>query len=144
MIGPDHYRYSDILSEGGQYIQEEVYQVIKETPGGYWVARMYGYRRNEDACQKTYEARKTCREVRFVLKVSGRRYCYPDRLEAMRSFAARKAAQLKHAETSIAKARHALAAARRITEVGNDYPRSRWTNEIAIGMPPDFAQYSWY
>lgn len=144
MIGPDHYRYADILAEDGQYIHEDVYQVIRETPGGYWVAQMHGYRRNEAECQKAYEARKHVREVRFVLKDSARRYCYPTRLEAMQSFCARKASQLKHAETSIAKARHALAAATRICATGNDYPRTRWGSEIPIGMPPEFAQYSFY
>lgn len=145
MIGPDHYRYRDVLTESGQVIVEDVYQVIRATPAGYWVQRMYGYRITDPATLgAAYANRGHNRDVRFVLKQSGRRYCYPTRLEAMQSFGHRKAAQLKHAETSLAKARHALAAATRIATLGNDYPVSRYPGEIDVGMPPEFARYTFY
>lgn len=146
IVGPDHYRYRDVLNEYGMTLVEEVYQVIRETPAGYWIQPYHGYRfAGVEELDRAYANRKWNRECRFVLKQSGRRYCYPTKLEAMQSFGHRKAAQLKHAETSLAKARHALAAASRIVTTGNDYPVCRWgsSGDIKVGMPPEFAGMSW-
>lgn len=146
ILGPDHYRYCDVLNECGMTLVEEVYQVIRETPAGYWVQAMYGCRFTEpEQFDGAYARRKENRSARFVLKVSGRRYCYPTRLEAMQSFGHRKASQIKHAETSLAKARHALAAATRIVTTGNDYPLDKWGHGkgIKVGMPPEFSGMCW-
>lgn len=146
MSGPDHFRYRDVLNDSGQILVEEQFQVIRATPAGYWVRRMYGHRITDPALLESVYKNRRVRDVHFVLKSSSRRYCYPTRLEAMKAFACRKAAQVKHAETSLAKARHALAAANRLATVGNDYPASRWGSgsDIHVGMPPEFAHLSFY
>jgi hypothetical protein len=147
IIGPDHYRYRDVLNEYGMTLVEEVYQVIRETPAGYWVQPYHGYRfASKEEFDNAYANRKWNREARFVLKESGRRHCYPTRLEAMQSLGHRKAAQLKHAETSLARARIALEAANKIVQSGSGYPLCKYGggHDIKIGMPPEFAGLCWY
>jgi len=145
-IGPDHYRYQDVLNEGGIHLVEKTYQVIRETPGGYWVRLIGGGGKltTKEQADSVYDNRRTARGVKFVLKHSGRRHCYPTKLEAMESFACRKAAQIRHAEASLVKARHSLAAANRIASTGLDYQTCPRTRSIEVGMPPEYAGVTWY
>lgn len=146
MGSPAHYRYRDILGERGMLIIEEEFRVIKETPQGYWVQPA-----QKGACELTEEmvsrlVSKATRpsSVRFVLKFSSRRYCYPDKSVAMRAFMCRKEYQIKHAKTSLAKAKQSLQAAKTMLEVGDVFPRDKWCNSIMAGMPPEFDNWVFY
>jgi len=139
---PDHYRYSDVLNESGLIITCQVFQAIKETPCGYWVVPMHGVRLVGDLIARHMTQKAGYDRPRFVLKDSGKRYCYPDHKSAMQSYASRKRWQIKHAENSLYRARHALAAADKMLSVGDVFPREKWCNSIITGMPEEFRNWT--
>ena len=131
-IGPDHYRYYASLDEEGVHVKCERFVVIGETEHCYYVItasmrHLAGIDwRNANPWQKKLRRR--------VLKRSGRRYCYPDKQEALRSFKIRQRWRLSHAARSTAIAELALAAVTPVVESGeqpeeqysagqNDYTR---------------------
>lgn len=100
-IGPDHYRYEATLNPDGVNIECRKYVVIAETPKCYWVIRdgSVGYARLAPDSEFVKRHRK------LILKEKGgRRHCYPDRKDALKSLLIRKKRQLQHIErqTSVA------------------------------------------
>lgn len=143
MALPDHYRYHDVLNEDGLHLVCDTYQAIKETECGYYVVLSHGnHRRPPEAVEHLLKDKRANR-VRFVLKVSCRRHCYPDKAEALWSYGKRKEMQIQHAAHALARAKHALAAVKNISELGNGYPVCKHTGAIEVGMPEEFKGYSW-
>lgn len=95
---PTHYRVYETLMEDGVCIKVSIFEALKETPKGYWVEREY--------CPHwmTLEAKLKSKHVRFVLKQSLRRYCYPEFSEALESFRKRKLKQIQHTRAALEKA----------------------------------------
>lgn len=96
-IGPDHYRYHETLNPDGVNVECRTYIVIAETPACYWVIdKSYaGYVGQDYSFAK--DMVKSHRKL--VLKSKGwRRFCYPDRKEALESLRHRKRRQLLHLE----------------------------------------------
>lgn len=78
-------RYIDTgLNSTQVYLHLEEYEVIRETPKGYWIVPYVGWQAGDRA------------KLRFVLKGSGKRYAYPDDESAWKSFQRRKQSQLQH------------------------------------------------
>lgn len=117
-IGPDHYRYYASLDEDGVHVNCERFVVIGETEHCYYViasgmAHLAGINwRAANPWQKRLRKR--------VLKRSYRRYCYPDKQEALRSFKARQRGRLAHAARSVAIAELALSAVAPVLEHGEE------------------------
>ena len=96
------YRYEDvsygILNEweevAGNYVkvEERNYEVIKETPCGYWI-QLYSF---------SFDQKK------WVSGNAKKRFAYPTKIEAMTSFKARKNSQIKILESQLKKAKQAL------------------------------------
>ena len=100
---PDLFRFYDTIGPEGVTIECQRYIVISETPQCYYVIKdhLRGY---SDSFKK--EKRK-----RVLKSAGGRRLCYQDKAEAMRSYKARKAWQISHAELSLERAKAAKATA---------------------------------
>lgn len=145
MDKPEHYRYSDVLNELGLHIVEQTFRVLRKTPCGYWVQPTYGDAPDLTEQDIDYRINKATRphNVRWVSCDSSRRYCYPDRHDAMRSYHHRKESQIRHAEASLAKARLGLRVSGEILSVGNSYPVCKYTGAIEAGMPPEFSGVVW-
>lgn len=79
-----HYRIKDYSTGDGVIIRVERFNVIKETPCGYWVADEYAPK------WMSLSKLRKCKQVKWVSKTSERRYCYPTIEDAMRSFKRRK------------------------------------------------------
>lgn len=107
--GPDHYRFAEFADAVGVHIGVQVFKVIKETPRGYWVLPTW-----------EFDIITVCPEAvgrkRFVLKDSWRRYCYPSRAEALRSFRIRKSHHLQRLNYQLALAQVAHDRALTITD----------------------------
>jgi len=88
LIGPRHYRLWDALCGSRIIVKVEVFEVIKETKAGYWVANHYrpGWMDFAELRRKRY--------LRWVSKTSRKRHCYPDLADAVRSFNRRKEVQV--------------------------------------------------
>ena len=113
-LGPDHYRFEDEIGPEGVTIHCRRYIVIGETPHCYYVIResLAGYvGQTSDWAQQWLKKHR-----KRVLKQSDRRYCYPGLMDALRSYKARKAWQLKHAALAEARATAAHAEAARLIE----------------------------
>lgn len=86
------YRYSDISY--GEYhslgLRLEVLKVVKETKCGYWLTFGFG---GKD---------------KFVLKYGWKRYAWPSKEEAFRSFRERKKRQVKILKAQLKRAEEAL------------------------------------
>lgn len=77
---PTHYRYRTFAYDDGTVqLEEEIWHPIKETPRGYWVASEDLFRYYNETSEEVVKRYKL---VRFVLKDSGRRFCYPTKKEA--------------------------------------------------------------
>ena len=100
---PVHYRYDDHMLEGGVEVRVSEFYPIRETPCFYMVVSEW---------QKFALSVQPNRKVKpkRVSKNSLRRYCYPTKAEALKSYKKRKLAQIGHAELALAKANQALAA----------------------------------
>lgn len=88
-----HYRLYDVLYETGIHIRLETFEVVKETPQGYWVNSQYNpsWLSVDDLRKRGY--------LRWVSKTSTKRYCYPTMEQAVNSFKRRKtvqASKLRH------------------------------------------------
>lgn len=107
-LGPDHYRYVDEIGPDGLEVTCITYQVIGETPlcwyiaDDYTVTMMNGY-------QHSWTAEAVKKRRKRVSKDScGKRFAYPDKAHALRSYKIRKSRQLGHAELTLERARAAL------------------------------------
>lgn len=146
MDKPEHYRYSDVLNEGGLYIVEHAFRVLRATDQGYWVQATNGYAPPLTEVEIDCRIKKATRSynVRWVSMTSTRRYCYPSKQEAMHAYRCRKEAQIRLAEFSLAKAKFGMQAADMLLSVGDVLPRCKHTGAIEVGMPPEFAEVHWY
>ncbi len=118
-IGPDHYRYFARLEENGVHICCERFVVVGETPRCYYVAPAnYAFLADIDWSGASEHLKKMRKRI---LKSSGRRYCYPDKQEALNSFKARQRWRLSHAKTSLSIAQLALKGLEEI-EVKKEFP----------------------
>lgn len=111
--GPDHFRFYTELGPKGVTIKTERFVVVGETPRCWYVIEDYFL---------TYGLDFIKSKRRRVLKDSHKRYCYPDRDQALLSFMTRQSWRLTHAERAKAQADLSLAAARAIHERGEDVP----------------------
>lgn len=110
-LGPDHYRFYDTIDEDGVTISCQRYVVIGETPLCWYVVKDYmaGYSK-----ASIKENRK-----RILKAQGGRKHCYLDMNEAMRSYKIRKKRQIGHAELSMERAKAAHAQAVALLATGN-------------------------
>lgn len=82
-----HYRLRDALLESGVVVALETFDVLKETPQGYWVSHQY------NPSWLSFEELRKRKFLKWVSKTSTKRYCYPTMEEAIRNFKRRKEAQ---------------------------------------------------
>jgi len=125
-IGPDHYRYRETGEEDGVKLICQRYIVVKETPKGYWVLL-------DHYIEDNWHPGFIKRMQKFVLKDSGKRYCYPDRKDALNSFRIRKDRQLSHLRLALALAEYSLAKALELIAAGT-FP----ADETDCGRPDYF------
>ena len=110
------YRYRDICNEDGHmHIIEDWFKVIKETECGYWVSKNANAEILADTPEQIayhMQIDRGCRvRARFVLCGPGKRFCHETQAQAMQGFMHRKAAQVRHAKTTLAKSQQSLKAA---------------------------------
>lgn len=90
------------------------FDVIRETPKGYWIDTYFG-------------------DTRWVSKTSRKRFAYPSKEEALEGFINRKKAHLKHCQSRLDRAKSDLREAQRYSpEFGGsiDSPLSRFDISI--------------
>ena len=98
------YRYDRGLSWGGRIkIDLSEYSVIKETPCGYWIPRYSTSYYRDD-------------EKRWVSNCTRKRFAYPTKEEALKSFVARKNRQVKILTAQLDTAKRLRHEARRMVE----------------------------
>lgn len=120
------YRYRDVCDESGaMFLIEDEYAVLKETPCGWWVQRNDGGFLSPELIAHRL-AHKRDYGVRFVLSGQGKRYAYPCKAAALRSYLKRKRSQLHHAKIALEKASLGIKVAERLLNVGDDLKKSRW------------------
>jgi hypothetical protein len=87
----EFYRYDSInYHEIGVRVHEYKFDLLNETPCGYWIYQNY------------------TDDKRWVSKTARKRFAYPSREEAMTSFIARKKCQIRILETQLENAKSAL------------------------------------
>lgn len=100
---PNHYRLHDTLFADGVHVQVETFEVIKETPSGYWVIpSVYAPRwLSPDELRKRKFAK-------WVSKTSRRRLCYPTLELAIDSYRHRKTSQVDRLKGQLEQAEKVL------------------------------------
>jgi hypothetical protein len=94
MIPEFLYRFENHLTTMGTRLNKRTFEVIRETPCGYWIKL---FRWGDDK--------------KWVSKVTRKRFAYPSEQAAMRSFKARKRRQIEILEGQLSNARAALSLA---------------------------------
>lgn len=89
---PDHYRYGSYLTPEGVELSCSRFVVVGETPRCYYVISEH-----ESDCSETYIKNHR----RRVLKDSHKRFCYPNREEALKSFIERQRWRERHAREAL-------------------------------------------
>lgn len=88
------YRYEEVnYHQIGIRVHERVFELIKETPKGYWINLFPDMGWNEK---------------KWVSSNAKKRYAYPTKEEALSSFLARKRRQIEILEAQLSNARMAL------------------------------------
>lgn len=77
------YRYEDMFYESGPKIDLLKFEMIRETPKGWWISPYYPFGWYE------YDERR-----RWVSKTAVRRYAYPTKKEALHNYRMRKIRQM--------------------------------------------------
>lgn len=125
---PVHYRYDDYCYEHGLEIRTTKLYPSRETKCCYFVVHEF------DRCLIDRGGEQLKRAEKRVLKNSVRRYCYPTKSEALRSFKARKSSQIKHAELSLSRAKLSLS---KLEDVDGDFNsvliQVNWNSELFSG-----------
>lgn len=101
---PDHFRYVDDIGPDGLTVSCRRYVVLRESEHCYWICRT----EFEYIAKQSIERGNTPEYVKRVLKQSYRRYAYPDKADALRSYKARKQHQISHAELALERAKAAI------------------------------------
>lgn len=117
MIGPDHYRYVDDIGPEGVTIRCEKWIVCGETPQCWYVipehaSYLLGPAIYADSLKKTRK--------RVLKYEGGKKLCYPNKDDALRSYRIRKRWQLRHTEHAVQRATTALAELERLTGLPED------------------------
>ena len=73
------YRFDTAKYSREPEIRQRVFHLVKETPKGYWIKENIFWEK----------------EKRWIPKVSRKRYAYPIKIEALRSYIARKKRQIR-------------------------------------------------
>lgn len=95
---PIHYRLRDALDEDGVKVLLDKFKVIKETPKGYWVES------TNSLSWIDLKRKKQMKLVRFVLKDSAKRFCYPSFELALHSYDIRKYRQVQRLKSQLEQA----------------------------------------
>lgn len=103
-LGPDHYRYVDEIGPDGLTVSCRRYVVVRESEHCYWICT----ESYELVARQAIERGRLPKYLKRVLKVSSRRFAYPDKSEALHSYKARKQHQIFHAELALERARAAI------------------------------------
>lgn len=92
MSGPTHYRYDTTWH--GTHVEPflTTFDVLQETPRGYWVIESY---------QAMWPAEIQEKKRRWVSKDSRKRYCYPSKEQAWESFKIRCQWRVTHLERQL-------------------------------------------
>ena len=107
-LGPDHYRYVDELNPKGLEVTCKKYVVVGETQQCWYILdefhdNLFGGSQREPMLKQNRKR---------VLKDGGehgRRFAYPDKVLALRSYKQRKSWQMRHAQLSLERAQAAIA-----------------------------------
>ncbi|WP_455827881.1 hypothetical protein [Pseudomonas kilonensis] len=132
---PDHYRFIDTISPEGVEVLCITYQVIRETEQCYYIGDTYTCAMVKGP-QYSWTADAIKKRRKRVLKeggVWGRRFAYTDKALALRSYKARKAWQMKHAQLSMERAKAAIG------YFGNHEVESTVPTE-AVTIPSEYIQ----
>ena len=86
------YRFEDFHDTFGVRVHERHFEMIKETPCGYWIRLFHSFN-----------------DKKWVSKTAKKRFAYPSREDAITSFKARKERQIKILEAQLSIAKRALA-----------------------------------
>lgn len=115
---PDHYRYIDSIGPEGVTIVCKRYVVVRESEHCYWLVPegSEGY-----AMARQAATGKVWSNAKRVSKDSWRRFAYPDKEEALRSYKARKRHQLSHAELAMERAKAALADINNLEAINDEH-----------------------
>lgn len=90
------YRYDDAIHSDGVYIHLALYVFEKETPQGWWITRHPRWIWNADT------------NKRWVSKTARKRFAYPDKEQALKSFVFRKRKQVAILKDRLCHAQHAF------------------------------------
>ncbi|WP_286913220.1 MULTISPECIES: hypothetical protein [unclassified Pseudomonas] len=115
---PDHFRYIDSIGPEGVTIVCRRYVVIRESEHCYWLvpeANVEMAKHSEAATGRVW------RFAKRVSKDSWRRFAYPDKEEALRSYKARKSLQMSHAELAMERAKAALADVKDLEAINDEH-----------------------
>lgn len=112
-----HYRYSDTYHA----ISLEIFNVIRETPCGYWIAPDWA---NDDDLKNEFK--------KWVSKTSRKRYAYPTMEEAWKSYKLRKRRHTEVLEDQLEAARVRLNVAEHT--IGSEAP-----DEYTLARLPYFG-----
>lgn len=94
------YRYRDTYYHGGQvHIDLEKYEVLRETPKGYWISRIWDYLFAFNPIEYKERTKK------WVKKHSFNSFAYTSKEAARRNFIARKRTQIKILESQLNQAK---------------------------------------
>jgi hypothetical protein len=113
-LGPDHYRYYATLDPGGVTVSCERFVVIGETECCYYViSSAFAHLADIDWSTASHYRKKLRKRV---LKSSYRRYCYPDKAQALASFRSRQKWRIAHASRNLAIAQLSLSVVEPVLE----------------------------
>lgn len=101
---PDHFRYIDEISPEGVTIVCKRFVVIRESEHCYWIVPQF----YEYVALEHLKRGAMPKYAKRVLKVSGRRFAYPEKSHALHSYKVRKRRQMGHAQLAIERAKAAL------------------------------------
>jgi hypothetical protein len=87
----EFFRYEDTLYTDGVRVNKRVFELISETPKGYWIKLFSCFN-----------------DKKWVSKDGKNRYAYPTEREALVNFKARKTRQIYILETKLSRAKQAL------------------------------------
>lgn len=109
-LGPDHYRFTDDIGPEGLSVTCQTFTVIGETAQCWYIADEYVLDLMRGH-QWPWVAEAVKRRRKRVLKQSdaySRRFAYPNKDHALRSYKLRKDWQIRHATRSLERAKAAL------------------------------------
>lgn len=102
---PDHFRYFDEIGPEGVSIVCRRFVVVRESEHCFWIVPpTYAY-----VAKSHVAAGRIPKYAKRVLKISGKRFAYPDKADALYSYRQRKRWQISRATLAMERAKTALA-----------------------------------